>query len=60
MEKLFFFLLPLLAYLGMSFMAWDFTWLFESPAETPASFVGRLVLVGATILAIAGYVESER
>lgn len=60
MEKLFFFLLPLLAYLAMSFMAWDFTWLWQSPMEVGPSFLGRFVIVAATFLAVVGYDEASR
>ena len=60
MEKLFYFTLPCIAYVAMSFMAWDFTWLWQSPMEEPASFIGRFVLVASFFVAIVGYDEVSR
>ena len=61
MKNLYFFLLlPVITYLGLSFVALDFTWLFNTPEDSPLPFMGRLVLLGATLLAILSYDEVSR
>lgn len=58
MHRFGYLLLPVLAYIGLSFMAWDFSWVLKAPIEEPASFLGRFILLAALFAAVVSMWEN--